>query len=172
MTSPIEVRSKLKLIKVVEDIIADRQRKFKRAMEEAAREIVERTTSGRDVNGRAFAKYTDKYAAWKSGYTTSGGQRRKKGTKTVTDKDGNKKTISIMRKVKSNLGAGGKVNLILSGNMLDNITTIFSRTATELIGRITFSSSREADKARGNMEKRKFFELSQKQRKAIVDKLK
>ena len=138
MTSPIEVRSNLKLTKVVDDIIADRQKKFERAMEEAAREIVERTASGRDVNGRAFKKYSTSYAAFK----------KAKGRKT------------------------NPVDLTFTGKMLANVTTTFMRTATELIGRITFSSQAEANKARWNMETRKFFELSQKQRKAIVDKLK
>ena len=164
MTRNFEFKSSFNASRISEKLIAERQKKFERAMEEAAREIVERTQSGKDYQDRAFKKYSDSYAAWKTGFTRSGKRRREK------IKSG--KRAGKMRYAKINFGAGGNVNLTLTGRMLQNVTTTFWRTATELIGRITFSSQLEANKARGNMATRKFFALSRKQIESITNKLK
>jgi integrase len=63
-------------------------------------------------------------------------------------------------------------DLTFTGNMLASIQTTFQKTADAIIGTIFFSSAREALKARGNQEKRRFFGLSDEQVKRITDKMK
>lgn len=80
------------------------------ALEKAKREIVQRTLQGKNINGRAFPAYTDKYAAWKSGFTPSGKPRK------TAVKSG--KRAGFMRKVRPVFGCVGTPNLSLSGRML------------------------------------------------------
>lgn len=62
-------------------------------------------------------------------------------------------------------------DLTFTGRMLAAITSEVKRVGNNLIGRIFFNSVKEAEKARGNMEIRKFFALSRDQENSITEKL-
>lgn len=62
-------------------------------------------------------------------------------------------------------------NLLVTGNMLNAITTKVVRTLETVLGTIFFNSTQEALKARGNQQKRRFFGLSEEQVKRLTDKL-
>lgn len=132
------------------------------ALTDARDEIIERTQGGQDVSGKAFVRYTDEYAAFKSGFTT-GGKRR-----TVAIKSGKRK--GKRRSVPINFGAGGKVNLTYTGSMLRSIQVKVTRKGKELIGSLFFPL-REHGKVRGNQKLRKFFELSKEQLDTITKKI-
>lgn len=63
-------------------------------------------------------------------------------------------------------------DLTFTGAMLRAIQFSIKRTATAIIGRIYFQSAKEADKARGNQEKRPFFGLSAKEQDLIINTVK
>jgi len=60
-------------------------------------------------------------------------------------------------------------DLTFSGAMLRAIQFSVKRTANAIIGRIYFNSAKEANKARGNQEKRPFFGLSKEERDLVID---
>lgn len=63
------------------------------------------------------------------------------------------------------------VDLTFTGNMLASIQTKVEKTREGATGTIFFGSAREAVKARGNQERRKFFGLSDEQVARIRKKL-
>lgn len=77
----------------------------------------------------------------------------------------------IYKRFKISTGRSGVPDLSFSGKMLAAITSTVIQAGNNLIGKIFFSSVREAEKARGNMRFRKFFELSADQINKIINKL-
>jgi hypothetical protein len=73
---------------------------------------------------------------------------------------------------KEKTGRSGNVDLTFSGLMLQSIRTRVKEIGSELEGKIFFASPVAAARARGNMELRKFFELSKEQIQRIVNHLK
>lgn len=132
----IEIKSNFNPKQVAQRILENAETKLGRALEESAREIVQRTSGGKDVSGGSFAPYSPKYAAYK----------QKRGRRTSVD-------------------------LTFTGAMLRSIQTKIQRLSDGLLGTIYFVSPGEATKARANMERRKFFGLSQQQIAALKDKL-
>lgn len=153
----IQVKSNFNPKRMAEEIKERHQNALEKALAKAVREINKRTLGGTDADGAAFAPYTPEYAAYKSGFTKTG-----KNRKTRSKKTGN------LNAVKPRFGAG-TVNLAYSGDMLQSMQTTFSRDANGITGYITFSSAEAAAKAKGNMKKRKFFALSDEQLKQITD---
>jgi hypothetical protein len=108
-----------------------------------------------DASGRAFDAYKPEYAAAKSGFTTSGKRKRKETSSGKT------------RAIRINFG-GGRVNLTLSGNMLNSMRQKITATADRITAKLFFNSALEASKAKGNMRTRRFFALSRDQIKRIT----
>lgn len=92
---------------------------------DAIREIVRRTESGRDINGRRFVRYTKEY-----------------------------------RKFKIRTTGSGQVNLRLSGQMLDSITSKVEVRSTVIVWSIFFSNREAEQKAIWNSVRRPFFGVS------------
>jgi hypothetical protein len=121
------------------------EKRLGRALRDAIREIKARTGQGVDADGQPFAPYTEAYARFKSQGDAAAAKRREK--KGLPPKP----------------GRAAVVNLRYSGKMMQNITNTITRIATGWLGRITFSSTAESNKASGNMKKRRFFALSDSQ---------
>ncbi len=66
------------IIDAVRDITSKQKEAFTQAIADAQQEIKDRTKAGRDVDGNAFAAYTEEYnrykQRYKSGYVTSRGK--------------------------------------------------------------------------------------------------
>lgn len=95
-------------------------------------------------------------------------------TQRGVDADGNTFTPYSEAYAKKRGDSGRQVsppNLMYTGNMLASIATKVTRTLETVLGTIFFNSTREALKARGNQEKRRFFGLSEEQVKRLTDKL-
>lgn len=96
-------------------------------------------------------------------------------TRTRSQKDARGATFKaltpIYKKFKARKGRAAVPDLTYSGKMLASITSTVERLADGLLGRIFFSSQKEAEKARGNMKIRKFFELSKDQVNKIRNRL-
>ena len=165
MTGKVSVKNTVDIKRWVTTLKAEQKKKLGRAMEEAAREIVERTRSGKDIGGNAFADYTQAYALKKAG---SG-----RGAKWVGAAKGRSKRATGIRKgLVKRAGIKLKPDLTYSGKMLANIRTKIWEHADKLVGIIFFASQLEASKAEGNQAKRPFFGLSQSQIAKIKTKLK
>lgn len=76
------------------------------------------------------------------------------------------------RNYKEKKGRKGVPDLTFTGRMLSSITSDVQRIGREIIGRIFFSSVKEAQKARGNQQTRRFFALSRQQVERLVNLLK
>lgn len=74
-------------------------------------------------------------------------------------------------KFKTDKGRNARPDLTFTGRMLAAIQTRVEKVGSSLIGRIFFSSSREAVKASGNQKRRNFFGLSEEQKQKIVQEL-
>lgn len=74
-------------------------------------------------------------------------------------------------KYKQRKGRHGVPDLTFSGSMLRAIQTKVEETINGLLGTIFFGSTAESEKARGNQKLRKFFGLSRRQEKALVEKV-
>lgn len=161
MTGKFQLRNSVKVKRWAEQMKAQQKKKLGRAIEQAAREIVERTQSGKTIEGGAMKQYHPDYRDWKMGIKSKGSNR----------------WSSFMKKVggRSKLpkaGRSGEVNLTLSGRMLTNIRVQVFERGNSIIGRIFFPSQEAANKAAWNQPKRPFFGLSRKQREDIINKLK
>jgi len=62
-------------------------------------------------------------------------------------------------------------DLTRTGQMLGSMTTEVKQKGSQLIGRIFFSNTKAAKKARGNLEYRKFFGLSAKRKREIIQEI-
>lgn len=71
-------------------------------------------------------------------------------------------------KTKSN---AGKVNLTLTGRMIQSLQVSVVQRGTKTIAKIFPSSNKEALKVRGNMRYREFFAISEEQGKAFNDRI-
>lgn len=95
-------------------------------------------------------------------------------TRKGVDVDGNPFADYTPRYAKSRRRKGRKVSpvdLTFSGDMLNAITTEVREEPGKTVGTIFFNSAREAGKARGNQEKRRFFGLSDEQVERIKKRL-
>lgn len=70
------------------------------------------------------------------------------------------------KKFKTGKGRSGRVDLTFTGKMLKAMQVSVLEMKDKLLGRIFFLAG-ERDKARGNLEKRKFFGLSEKNQKQL-----
>lgn len=154
MTSIFAFRKNFDLKQIAEQKIERTHRELEKELEGAIREIVRRTQSGQDMDNRQFADYTDEYKAWKQGFTKSGKLRSR----------GGRAKRAEFRKV-------GTVNLTYSGDMLAAINSKVERVGNDLLGILFFNNPNDAAKARGNMEKRKFFGLSKEQIERLIQKM-
>lgn len=180
----IEIKKSVDFSKIEEPLLEETRKSIADVMKIASEQIVDRTKSGIDVNGRAFAPYSDSYAAAK----VSGDARKhgNKGGKVRKAKVKRAKTGKLQKpKVKKSGATFGPkipVDLTLWGNLLNAITYDARVTHKEVIGRIFFNSSKQGDKARditngvyfGKKTKkaRKFFGLSTKQKQSVKAKFK
>jgi len=80
-----------------------------------------------------------------------------------------KKYSDAYRKFKQKKGRTGNVDLTFTGDMLRAMSTTVERVASGLIGTIKFNSADAATKAKANMKRRKFFELSREQIEKITN---
>lgn len=65
----------------------------------------------------------------------------------------------------------GVPDLLLTGAMQNAITQAITIAGNKIRGKVYFSSAKEAEKAKGNIKKRKFFGFTQEQIKRIKDKI-
>jgi hypothetical protein len=154
----IEFKSNVDFDRIKREILEKQERELKLAINDAATEIVTRTQGGKDSRGTSFAKYSDGYGALKQRVT---GRIKPDliGFGYRTTRNGSKNK------------AGTRVGSPQPGSMLAAITSEVTKLADGLLGRIFFSSQKEAEKARGNMKIRKFFELSKDQVNKIRNRL-
>lgn len=80
--------------------------------------------------------------------------------------------VAAYKKYRIKKGRRGTPDLTFTGNMLRSITSSVEVTTAKLIGRIFFSSAKEAEKAGFNQQKRQFFGLSKEQLQRIKQRLK
>jgi hypothetical protein len=144
---------------------------FDQLLQKAAKDIITRTQSGREIEGAKFAAYTPKYALYK------GGEKGRSNKWSGAAKGGSKKAKGI-RKGLIKGGTNVKVDLTYTGAMLRGINTkIIRANKEEIIGAITMSPE-QVGKAIGNQtgvrgkkrnlkNPRPFFGLSQKQKDDI-----
>lgn len=71
-------------------------------------------------------------------------------------------------KTKSN---AGRVNLVLSGRMMQSLQIAVVQRGTKIVAKIFPSSNKEALKVSGNMRYREFFAISDEQVKAFRDRI-
>ena len=138
---------------------------------DATAEIKQRTAGGTDVDGEAFGPYTPEYAAYKY-------KQKKRGGFGFKSKKAAFEAGAVQSKKYSNFG---RVNLLLTGRMLEGMRATVKREAGGLLARIYFNSAKNAAKARGHMEGyrnhnpdkiRNFFALSGTQMAEIVERIK
>lgn len=75
------------------------------------------------------------------------------------------------RKRKTKSGRSANVDLTYSGRMLAAITSKVERVGNDLLGTLFFNNPQDAAKARGNLNKRKFFGLSKEQIERLIQKM-
>lgn len=155
----IEIKNADVIVRLVKEKLEKAKKALEPALQDEATRIVLRSRSGVDVEGKAFAKYTDAYnkrkASLRSGFTTRSGKKGKNA-----------------KQVKGPFSATQQqVDLTLSGNMLNSIQVEVKDTSDGATGRIYFNSALEAAKAQGNQKKRRFFGLSDEQVSRIKKKL-
>lgn len=148
----LEVDVNFDLKKIYEDKMKRAEVALEKGIQEAATEIAQRTLAGENVDGFTFNPYSAGYA-----------------------------------KYRSKVGRGTKVVLQLTGTMLKSIQTTIERGVGSLIGKIfitptpgTKPPGRNPKKIPNAQEKaqfvqqvgnRKFFDLSDKQREKIVQRI-
>lgn len=171
----IEFKTNFDLKKQAQEIRARIKAELEKATLDAAAEIKHRTEDGVDVDGTAFDPYTRRYAAYKYGSKSKGG--REMGGFAAKSKTQAFKQGLTQSKKYSNFG---KVNLHLTGRMLESIQVKVVREAGGWLARLVISGF-NAVKARGAMEGyknhnpkkvRKFFALSDSQKAQIAERIK
>lgn len=125
---------------LIGDILKRQKQALAEAISDAKTEIVARTSSGKDVTNKTFAKYTPQYADFKK----SKGRKISPPDLTFTGE-----MLSSMR------------TAIYTGDTDKNITQAV----------ISFGDSKNGKKALGNMKKRNFFDLSEKQIEKIKKRI-
>lgn len=165
MTTRFQCKNNVNIKRWMTSLKEQQKKKLGRAMEEAAREIVQRTQGGREIENANFKAYTPEYARYKAktgrGFKLEGWEKR-------LNKSQQRKLI----KAKAAAGISITPDLTFKGRMLANIRTKVFEQGEKLIGMIFFFSQAEGNKARWNQAIRPFFGLSRAQRAAIVNKLK
>lgn len=186
----IETKINVKFRGVNKELMERTRQSMEEAMTLLKGDIIRRTKSGIDADGKAFAPYSPSYAADKAS-----GAARKKSTKKVKKKIRFFKSFGSVGAKKAKSGKSGgrskssqygpsiKVDLTLWGNMLADITEEVKITRGSIVARLFFASSKQAQKAksiqsgvyfgkRRSGKARKFFAMSPKQRTSIRGKLK
>lgn len=74
-------------------------------------------------------------------------------------------------KFKTTRGRTGDVDLTFTGKMLGAMTSKVERVANKLVGVISFNNKIDGAKARGNMQRRKFFGFAEEQLQRLLEKL-
>lgn len=152
----IEIRSNVDFESIKREILESTEIKLGRALEETAREIVTRTQKGLDANGSTFKSYSEAY---------------RKAKEFATGRGSKPDLIGFNRKRRDGKPSRSKAAQ-RPGSMLASITSDVQRVGRYIVGRIFFSSVKEAQKARGNQRTRRFFALSRQQVERLVNLLK
>lgn len=143
---------------------------LEKAMLDASAEIKARTKEGVGAEGETFDSYTPEYAAYKF-------KKRKRGGFAFKSKKAAFEAGAVQSTKYTNFG---KVDLLLTGRMLEAIRVKVKRESSGWLARLYFSSTNAAVKARGHMEGyknknpkkiRNFFALSASQMEEILYKL-
>lgn len=115
--------------------------------------LIDRTQAGQTVSGAPMKAYSPAYAAWKGG---SGRSKRGSSSKAFHNANASKSTHP---------------DLTLSGDMLKAITHGVTRLGANIQATISLSRPDQEGKAQGNQAARRFFGLSQEQKKKITERI-
>lgn len=124
------------------------RREGERAISDEVTALQLRTQAGLDIDGRPFVPYSPEYREAKQKYSGRGSKPDLISFNVPGSKQRNR-----------------------PGSMLANITHTLEQVGSELIGKVFFASTAEAQKARYNQTTRRFFGFSEEQVRRIQERL-
>lgn len=150
----VEIKKLPNFKQIGKEDLQNREQALKRYLQIAVKDIIKRTQSGRDANGVNFAPYIDEY---------------RKEKEFATGRGATVDLVGFNYKKKTSRKTQRKTPRTQPGAMLAAMQSSVRRIGNTLEGIINFINPREGDKARGNMKKRNFFNLSDTQIKNLKE---